>query len=253
MSTLTAQAPSEQLGEEPFLREGARVSEATYWLKYYEYSDLAYEWNDGRLEEKPVSDHLNGLVHGWFVEVLGHYLKVHPIAATVGLEFGFRLPLPTKTVIRKPDLGVVRHDNPVRLKLADRTFGGVFDLCVETLSDSTRAEAERDTVRKKEEYEDGGVKEYYILHSGPRRAFYTLGPQGVFVPIVPDAAGVVHSVALPGFRFRPADLDRRPTLQKMTEDPVYQGFVLPDYQALRSRAARLAAKLQALGIDPDGV
>ncbi len=45
MSTSTAQPPSERLGEESFLREGARVSEATCWLNYCEFS----EWNDDRL------------------------------------------------------------------------------------------------------------------------------------------------------------------------------------------------------------
>ncbi len=125
MSMSTAQAASERLDEEPLLRGGARVSEATYWRKYYEYSDIAYEWNDGRLEEKPVSDHLNGLIHDWCVEVLGHFDRVHPVAVKVGLEFGFRLPLAAKSVIRKPDRGVVRHDSPVRLELPDRSFGGV--------------------------------------------------------------------------------------------------------------------------------
>lgn len=31
-------------------------------------------------------------------------MKTHPVAATIGLDMGFRLALPDKTVIRKPDL-----------------------------------------------------------------------------------------------------------------------------------------------------
>ncbi len=35
-----------------------RVTEAEYWEKYYEYADddIVYEWHNGYLEEKPVSD-----------------------------------------------------------------------------------------------------------------------------------------------------------------------------------------------------
>ncbi len=51
MSTSTAQAPSERLDEGPFLREGARVSEATCWLNSCECSDIAIEWNDDPPEE----------------------------------------------------------------------------------------------------------------------------------------------------------------------------------------------------------
>lgn len=36
-------------------------------------------------------------------------------------------------------------------------------LCVESLSDSTKDDVERDTVIKKFEYEFAGVQEYYIL------------------------------------------------------------------------------------------
>ena len=36
---------------------GRYVSEEEYWLNYYLESDVHYEWNNGRLEEKPVSNY----------------------------------------------------------------------------------------------------------------------------------------------------------------------------------------------------
>jgi len=33
-----------------------KVTEAEYWDKYYDYPDVTYEWNNGELEEKGVSD-----------------------------------------------------------------------------------------------------------------------------------------------------------------------------------------------------
>jgi len=94
-----------------------RVTETEYWDKYYEHTDAIYEWNNGLLEDKPVSDHENTLMYLWFVELLREFLRVHRVANLTALEMGFRLNLPDKTVIRRPDLGVVltttrHHFNP---------------------------------------------------------------------------------------------------------------------------------------------
>jgi Uma2 family endonuclease len=251
---------------------GKRVSEALYWDAYYEYSDIGYEWNDGVLEEKPVSDYPGFLVYLWFVSLLEQFLTVHPIGKMVGLEFGFRLALPDKVAIRKPDLGVLSAQNPADLDLYDRSFAGIFDLCIEVLSDSERSEIERDTRVKFMEYEQAGVREYYILdRKGTHTAFYRRTPDGRYAPIIPEnepEPDLIRSDVLPGFQFRIDDLYRRPSLREMAEDPVYRGFVLPFYQESRQRAdaektradeeaaradaeaakaARLAEKLKQLG------
>ena len=72
------------------------ITEAEYWEKYYNYPDVNYEWNNGELEEKEVSEHITYLTHNWFVELLGYYLKTYSIAQITGLEMGFRLVLPQK-------------------------------------------------------------------------------------------------------------------------------------------------------------
>ena len=130
----------------PASHDGRWVSEEEYWCEYYLDSDVHYEWKHGRLEEKPVSDYETITVYQWFMALLSHFLRVHPIAKLEALEMGFRLPLPTGTVIRKPDLGVVRHDNPQPLLPLDCSYHGVFDLCVEALSDQERRGVERDTL-----------------------------------------------------------------------------------------------------------
>ena len=242
------------------------VSEAEYWRNYYvSPDDKAYEWNNGLLEEKPVSDYQTYLIYNWFRMLLDAFLQTRPVAASVGLEMGFRMDLPDKrAVVRKPDLGVVLHTNPVPLLPRERSYQGIFDLCVEALSDSDKAERERDTVVKKFEYAAGGVREYFILHHGPERGFFHPGRSGMYVPIIPQS-GVIHSRVLEGFRFRIRDLDRRPALAEMIEDEVYRDFVQPEWSrervqlqqeaALRckaeQRAARLAAKLRELGVEPD--
>ncbi|MCL4832909.1 MAG: Uma2 family endonuclease [Caldilineaceae bacterium] len=216
--------------------DGVAVTEDVYWAHYYDTADVSYEWNNGILEEKPVSDYRTVTIYRWFLMLLHAYLEVNPIAKLLLLETGFRLALPDKTTIRKPDLFVVRDDNPVPMQETDRSFRGICDLCVEALSDSTRAEAERDTVVKKQEYAQIGVKEYYILDWDERTAFYRRTPAGAYERIQPDAKGVLRSEVLPGFQFRVADLLTQPTPEDMAEDPVYRHFVLLRFQAVKERA-----------------
>lgn len=95
-----------------------RVSEAVYWKKYYDYvgpEDHQYEWNDGYLEERPSHNYISFLMYSWLEILLSEYLQEQPVAKKIGLGMGFRLALLHKTVIRKPDLGVVLNSNPVPL------------------------------------------------------------------------------------------------------------------------------------------
>ena len=210
-----------------------KVEEAKYWEKYYDNSDENYEWNNGYLEIKPVSEHLTTLMHDWFTKLISYYLDTQQIGQKICLEMGFRLALPNKTVIRKPDYGVILHTNPVPFKSTGETYTyqGICDLCVEALSDSTPQEIKRDTETKFREYEAAGVKEYYILYAKDDElmAFYRLNENGMYVPIKPKSGNVIQSSVLPGFQFRPDDLYRRPELSEMACDPVYE-FVFPAYK-----------------------
>ncbi len=230
--------------EPPPARDGLRVSEAEYWTWYYEGPEETYEWNNGVLEEKGVSDHLTFQVFDWFVQLLIDYLRAHPIAERVGLETGFRLALPDKTAIRRPDYGLIRSTNPRPIAGTDNSYKGIFDLCIEGLSTSSRAQRDRDLVVKKAEYAAAGVGEYYILHHrAALRAFYRLGPKGLYEPIPASADGVLSSALLPGFRWRLADLDRQPALETLIDDPVYRGYVALGLQ--RARAAAAAERQRA--------
>ena len=88
MSSLPAYTDFPTEDVEPVTEDGRWVSEATYWRDYYPEPDRHYEWNDGRLEEKPVSSYETYLVYAWFTELLRHFLSVHPIASMVALKTG---------------------------------------------------------------------------------------------------------------------------------------------------------------------
>ena len=219
----------------PSAREPLRVSEAEYWKTYYEHPDSQYEWNNGLLEEKPMPDFLSISLYQWFLRLLEEYLTVFPQGRIMALELGFRLELGKKKLsIRKPDLAVILHSNPVEAKLLDRSFDGVCDLCIEFLSDSTPSEVERDTVHKKEEYAKAGVAEYYILDRlRNHTAFYALNEQGVYERMKSKEPGVIHSRVLDRFAFRLQDLEKQVAFEKLIDDPLYQPFLLKSFQQER--------------------
>jgi Uma2 family endonuclease len=245
--------------------DGRYVSEEIYWAEYYDRGDFSYEWNDGRLEVKPMTDYAQFRLYLWFLALLKDFLHVNPIARMIGLEVGFRMALLHKVAIRKPDLGVVLNSNSVPLGDKDRSYQGIFDLCIESLSDSTKKEVERDTVEKKEEYAAAGVAEYYILdETSGETAFYRLNRSGVYAPIA-ARGGIVRSGVLPGFQFRLADLYSLPEPPQMIDDAVYNSFISPYFRAERlraeqanrraedekARAERYAAMLKSLGVALD--
>lgn len=234
--------------------DGSFVSEEQYWQEYYEHPNFNYEWNDGHLEEKPVADYVKVQIYFWFLELLRHYLKTHPIARLTGLEMGFRMPLPSKTVIRKPDLGLVLNSNPMPLGDHDRTYKGIFDLCVESLSDSSTKAIERDTIQKLSEYASAGIREYYILDDRDIETRFLQNTNGVYQPIVP-INGIIQSRVLPGFQFRIKDLYDQPELIELAEDPVYQTYVLPEYQTEKRRAEqeRLAKERETLRAEQERI
>lgn len=234
--------------------DGRYVSKADYWAIYYDHADASYEWNDGYLEAKPLPNPIQYNLYLWFLLLLKQYIQVYQNGELMGLETGFSMTVPDlklpgrlKETVRKPDIAVIRHDNPVVWGDADRSYAGICDLCVEILSDSAKGEIERDTKVKKAEYEFAGVQEYYILDAGQEYMhFYQRTAAGVYTEIRPDQEGIVRSHILPGFQFRVRDLHQKPRLELLALDAVYQPYVLLDYQAslLRAEAERRIAETE---------
>ncbi|MCP4021790.1 MAG: Uma2 family endonuclease, partial [Desulfobacteraceae bacterium] len=217
------------LGQNELSKDGLAVSEAEYWEKYYNDLDFSYEWNDGYLEVKPMADVKGSEIYRWFCFILECYFATFPIGRIINLDIGFRLALPHKTSIRKPDLAVVLNDNPVAIDDDDCTYSGTFDLCVESLSYSTLKVMTRDTVEKKREYEGIGVKEYYILDARDHEtAFYSIDKSGKYRSI--GTGSIVKSAILPGFQFRLSDLYRQPPVDELAQDEIYHAYVFPSYK-----------------------
>ena len=227
----------DDLPEDRLSKDGLPVTEEEYWEKYYNDPDFVYEWRNGYLEVRPVSDQKGSETCQWFCDILRCYVRTHQAGRISTLDIGFRMALPGGTSIRRPDVAVVLGGNPVAINDDDCTYQGIFDLCVESLSHSAKREVERDTVYKKKEYRGAGVREYYILDArGTETAFYSLGAGGQYRKIR-LTGGIIISGILPGFRFRVSDLYRKPSLEELAEDPVYYDYVFPSFKDVRKELA----------------
>ena len=93
---------------------------------------------------------------------------------------------------------------------ADR-LDGPADLAVEVISNES---VSCDRGDKFYEYQEGGVREYWIIDPRPgkeRVDGYWLTPENRFQAILPDAEGCYHSTVLPDFWFRSEWLWQTPT------------------------------------------
>ena len=223
--------------------DGRYVTKEEYWARWYENPypdiDVSYEWNNGRLEAKPLPNEPQLDLYNWFLDLLHRFISTYPIAKLINLETGFVLaiedpaePSGQREAVRKPDIGVILNSNPVPWGGVDRRhFDGVCDMVVEAVSDSTLAEVLRDTEEKRRDYALAGVKEYYILDpGGEHMRFYRLIGGGRYEEIQPDAEGVIGSDVLPGLQFRLEDLARQPKGDELALNDVYSGYVMPNYQ-----------------------
>ena len=239
--------------------DGRRVSKEEYWARWYENPypdiDVSYEWNNGRLEAKPLPNYPQIRQYRWFSLLLDCYVQVNPIAKFIDLETGVSMtvldagePSGKWEVVYKPDIGVVLNDNPAPWGALElRAFEGVCDMIVEEVSDSTLAEVRRDTEEKKRGYALAGVKEYFILDPADRyMRFYRLTADRRYAQIRPGAGGVIRSQVLPGFQFRRTDLLNLPGLEELALDELYAGYVIPSLHGAVNRAeAEAAARRQA--------
>ena len=238
---------------------GRRVTKEEYWARWYEnpYPDLdvSYEWNNGILEAKPLPNAPQLRQYGWFFTLMTCYIQSHPIADLINLETGVSMTVPDAArpsgkweVVYKPDIGVVLNDNPAPWGAIElRAFEGVCDMIVEEVSDSTLAEARRDTEEKRSGYARAGVKEYFILGPEDRyMRFYRLTAGRRYAEIRPDAGGVICSQVLPGFQFRRRDLLELPDLEELSLDEIYAGYVIPSHlESVQRAEAEAAARRQA--------
>jgi len=192
MTDQTIAPPKEQV--EPSRPMGPIVATGVSADEYMErYAAHFYEWVRGFvIKMSPVAlkhDSLDDYVR----DLLKAYFSFNPIGRVIGAPFVMRLDSTHSR--REPDLQVILKTNPG--ELTETYMHGPADICIEIVSAESVA---RDYGEKFEEYEAGGVREYWILD--PIRSqthFYRLDENGIYRLILPDAEGNYRTPLLPQF------------------------------------------------------
>lgn len=113
---------------------------------------------------------------------------------------------------REPDVLFVSQSN--QANLTDKRYTGGPDLVIEVISPGS---VRTDRVTKFAEYEQAGVKEYWLIDPRPhqQQADFYVWQEGVFAPAGLDDNGHFHSTTLPNFWLNPDWL-----WQKQLPDPL---------------------------------
>ena len=161
------------------------------------------EWVNGEVVEMaPIGDTHQHLGR-WLISLLGFFVDEHELGV---LHYEpFQMKTGPGLPGRAPDILFVSKKNLGRLRR--NHLEGPADLVVEIISPGSRTV---DRGEKFFEYEEGGVKEFWLIDPIRKQAeFYRLGRDSVFHPIEPKD-GIFRSRVLDGLWLEVAWLWERP-------------------------------------------
>jgi Uma2 family endonuclease len=178
----------------PSATHGASFAMSYERFLEWEHDGIA-EWVNGRifvytstkLEHQKIVDFLNAL--------LQFFVALFPIGAVKAAPYAMQAL--TDGAGREPDVMFVAQQSLTRM--TSKQLEGPADLVVEVVSDDSVV---RDRDEKFFEYQQAGIREYWIIDPRPNRLradFYVLDEQGIYQAIPIGADGVYRSKVLPNF------------------------------------------------------
>ena len=135
----------------------------------------------------------------FLIQLLGLFVSKRKLGKVCAAPYAMRGTPGGNT--REPDVFFVGKD---RLHLMrDNYFDGSADLVIEVVSDDS---VTRDRVEKFDEYQEAGVKEYWIIDPRPgrNRALFFVLEDGQFTPVRVNSANVYRSTVLSGLELNVA-------------------------------------------------
>ena len=158
------------------------------------------EWVDGKVVEMtPVSN-----AHADVANFLSGVLTILVRSQRLGRLFQEPFQMKTGDTLsgRSPDIMFVSTEHLGQIR--DNYLEGPADAAIEIVSPGSRT---IDHGEKFYEYEQGGVKEYWILDPHRKRAeFFHLDAEGLYAAMPLDAQGLFHSREIAGCWFKPEQL-----------------------------------------------
>ena len=160
------------------------------------YEGIRAEWVDGEVELKMSVSDIHQEISIFLLRLMTEFVEAFDLGRVFQLEFQMKLARERRG--REPDLFFVRKSRLDRLQR--KYFDGPGDLVIEIVSTDS---VQRDYEDKFKEYQSGGVPEYWLIDPLSQQvSFFQRDADGIFQRISPDADGVYHSSALPGFWVR---------------------------------------------------
>jgi Uma2 family endonuclease len=168
------------------------------------------EWVNGKVVEMaPVGD-LEQDLKGFLLSVIRPFVNYYDLGRV--RDDPFQMKTGPKLPGRAPDIMFISKGNLSRLRKSH--LDGPADLVVEISAPGSRRVDRHD---KLAEYEQGGVKEYWLLDAQLRRAeFYHRGADGAFHLLPVNADGAFHSIVIPGLWIRVDWLWQKPLPLEIT-------------------------------------
>ncbi len=172
----------------------AKPSTKTSYEEFLTWADedTRAEWVNGEVVFMEQASKKHQEVGGFLFPLIKLFVE----ASQLGVIFyeSFQMKPGSDLPGRLPDIIFVAKENLSRVK--EDHLDGPADLVVEIVSTESRS---RDRGEKFYEYEQGGVREYWLIDPLSKQAeFYQLGEEGIYHTAFVGSEGIYHSVVLKG-------------------------------------------------------
>lgn len=168
--------------------------------------DAHAEWVDGEVIFFMPPKTMHQRIGQFLAGLLSMYVQMLRLGEVLSAPLEMRA-MPDGNA-REPDILFVANEH--RERLTERRLEGPADLVVEIISNESVG---RDRGDKFYEYEEAGVREYWIVDPRPgkqRVDVWWLAAEGKYQAVVPDDHGRYHSQVLPGFWIHAGWLTQEP-------------------------------------------
>lgn len=214
--------------------EAARTGEQRVKMSYDEFvtsvdEDAHAEWVDGEVIFFMPPKTIHQRIAQFLTSMLSMYVQMLRLGEVLSAPLEMRARPDGNA--REPDILFVANEH--RDRLTERRLEGPADLIVEIISDESVG---RDRGDKFYEYEEAGVREYWIVDPRPGRQrvdVWWLTTEGKYQAILPDDHGRYHSHVLPGFWLRASWLTQEPLPDTLVALAEMRGVAPDVVQAFR--------------------
>lgn len=183
------------MAEQPTMQRPKPLPSKVTWEEFLAQvdEDTWAEWVNGEVVVMSPASYRHQALIGFLGALMRHWAEAFQAGVVLTEPFLVRLPKPLSA--RSPDILFVATEHLPWLQA--HYLDGPPDIVVEIISPESRG---RDRGEKFYEYEQAGVREYWLIDPDRQQAeFYRLGEAGIYRLVALGEGGEFRSQVLPGF------------------------------------------------------